>query len=293
MRVTAALPCYNGARYVGHAIESLLNQSHQADEIVVVDDGSTDGSAEIARRYPVELVQHGRNRGLAAARNTAIAAATGDILFFVDVDASADADCLKVLLGGYDDALVGGVGGRGIESNIHSLADRWRRIHATQGYGDAARYVAHLHGICMSFRLSALRQVGGFDAGFRTNGEDVEIGLRLNAAGFRLRYLPGARVYHRRSDDEANLRRTMAAWCVGAYRARRVNRRQPWRAFAGVLRRMAVDPLWDLLIERDPALARLSWLICWDKLRALRQAARENVRAAPPAAPAAASEHES
>jgi len=269
VKVTAAIPCYNGARYVGHAIESLLNQSRPADEILVIDDGSTDGGADIIRRYPVKLVQHVRNEGLAAARNTAIAAATGDILAFVDVDAFADVDCLKVLLGGYDDARVGGVGGRGIESNIHSLADRWRQLHASQGYGDTPKYVEHLHGICMSFRLSALHQVGGFNAGFRTNGEDVEIGLRLNAAGYRLRYLPGAKVYHQRSDDESSLRRAMAAWCVGAYRARCVNHRQPWRAFAGTLRRMVVDPASDLLIERDLALARLSWRICWDKLRAM------------------------
>lgn len=275
MRVTAAIPCYNGGDYVGRTIESLLTQSRPADQILVIDDGSTDGSAEIVHRYPVRLVQHEQNKGLSAARNTAIAAATGDILAFIDVDALADPDWLKVLLGGYDDSRVGGVGGQGIESNIHSLADRWRKVHASQGHGDAPRDVEFLYGLCMSFRLSALREVGGFNAAFRTNGEDIDVGLRLGAAGFRLRYLPGAKVYHQRTDDELSLTRTMEAWCVAAYHAKCVNQHQPWRVFAGTLRRIVVDPCSDLLFERDPVLARLSWRIGWAKLRALWRAAGE------------------
>jgi GT2 family glycosyltransferase len=269
MNVTVAIPCYDGARFLAHAVEALLAQSRPAGEIIVVDDGSSDGSASVAARYPVRLLRHGGNRGLAAARNTALAAAGGDVLVFVDVDAYAGADCLEVLLGGYDDGRAAGVGGQGIEVNVRTPADRWRRAHATQGYGDRPRWVAHLHGICMSYRVEALRGVGGFDPAFCTNGEDVEIGLRLNAAGHRLRYLPGARVYHQRGDDEESLRRTMVAWCLGAYRARRANRCRPWRSFAGTLRRMAMDPLHDLLIERDVSLARLSRRICRAKLEAL------------------------
>ena len=275
MRVSVAIPCYNGATYLAQTIESLLVQSYPADEILVIDDGSTDGSAEIIRRYPVRLVQHEQNKGLAAARNTAIATTTGDVLAFIDVDAFADPDWLKVLLGGYDDPQVGGVGGQGVESNIRSLADRWRQVHANQSYGNVPKDVEYLYGLCMSFRLSALRGVGGFNVAFRTNGEDVDIGLRLNARGFRLRYLPDAKVYHQRTDDELSLRHTMEAWCVAAYHAKYVNRHHPWRVFAGTLRRIVADPLSDLLIERDPALARLSWRIGWAKLRALWRAAGE------------------
>jgi glycosyltransferase involved in cell wall biosynthesis len=276
VKITVAVPCYNGAAYVGRTIESLLNQSRSADEILVVDDGSTDESAEIARRYPVKLVQHEHNAGLSAARNTAIAAATGEILAFIDVDAFADRDWLKVLLSGYNnDVQVGGVGGQGVEVNVHSLADRWRRAHASQGHGDRPKDVEFLFGLCMSFRLDALREVGGFNEAFRTNGEDVEIGIRLNAAGYRLRYLPGAKVYHQRTDDESSLERTMMAWCTAAYQAKCVNHHQPWRVFAGTLRRIVVDPLSDLVVRRDPAMARLSWQIGWKKLYALWRTIRE------------------
>jgi O-antigen biosynthesis protein len=274
MKVTVAIPCYNGARYVGHTIESLLAQSYSADEIVVIDDGSTDESAEIILCYPVRLVQHKQNKGLAEARNTAIAAATGDILAFIDVDAFADPEWLEILLSGYVDARVGGVGGQGIESNIYSRADRWRRAHASQSHGDQHKDVEFLYGLCMSFRLEALRQVGGFNPLFRTNAEDMDIGLRLNAAGYRLRYLPEAKVYHQRTDDDVSLKHTIATWYTEAYRARYLNEAHPWRLFVGTMRRMIAEPLLDLFNEHDPGLARLSWRIGWIKLRALWQVAR-------------------
>ena len=273
--ITVAIPCYNGAAYVHYAIESLLAQTHPADEILVIDDGSTDESAAVVRRYPVRLVQHKQNKGLATARNTAIAQAQGDIVAFIDVDAFADRNCLEVLLNGYSAPQIGGVGGQGIEVNVRSLADRWRKAHASQSHGRAPKDVPFLYGLCMSFRRKALHQIGGFDVAFRTNGEDMDIGLRLNAAGFRLRYLPDAKVYHQRTDDLDSLQRTMEAWYSAAYRALCVNQSHPWRIFAGTVRRICTDPLHDLIAERDLELAHLSWRIGWIKLLALWRMARE------------------
>lgn len=275
MKVTAAIPCFNGASFLGGAIESLLAQTRPADEILVIDDGSTDGTPGVASSYPVALVQHRHNKGLAAARNTAISRAQGDIVAFLDVDAYAAPDWLRALLSGYEEQ-VGGVGGQGIEANILSLADRWRRAHASQTHGQQEKDVPYLPGLCMSFRRDAVERVGGFDLAFRTNGEDVDIGMRLTAAGYRLRYMPQARVYHQRTDDEASLKRTMAAWYSGAYRARKANHRHPWMLFAGTLRRLFTDPMADLTIHRDAGMARLSWSIGWAKLHALLQAARSS-----------------
>jgi GT2 family glycosyltransferase len=272
MKVTVAIPCYNGKAHVGRAIEAILDQSHPPDQILVIDDGSTDKSADIIRRYPVCLMRHDSNKGLATARNTAIAAASGDVLVFVDADAYAGSHLLESLLKGYGRPKVGGVGGQGIEASIHSIADRWRRAHASQSHGRRPKDVDFLYGLCMSFRLDALREVGGFDPAFRTNAEDMDIGLRLSASGYRLHYEPEARVYHQRSDDETSLKRTMAAWYAEAYRARRLNRAQPWRLFAGTLRRIVMDPLKDIFVVRDPALAPLSVSIGLVKMRALLRA---------------------
>jgi len=272
MRVTVAVPCYNGSRYIARTIESLLVQTRVADEIIVVDDGSVDDSAQIAQSYPVCLVQHAENRGLSAARNTAIVEASGEILAFLDVDAFADPDWLTALLSGYTDPHIAGVGGQGIETQIHSLADRWRQCHASQGHGKIAKDVDFLFGMSMSFRRSTLQTVGGFNTVFRTNAEDMDISFRLRAVGYRLFYQPAARVYHQRVDDEQSLKRTMAAWYRGAYYAKYINRQRPWTLFGGTLRRMFLDPLVDIVNKRDFMLAKLSWQIGWVKLAALIQA---------------------
>lgn len=274
MKVTVAIPCYNGSKYIGAVIESLLRQRHPANEVLVVDDGSTDESAKIIERYSVRLLQHDSNRGLASARNTAIGAATGDIIVFIDADAVADAGLLAVLLSGYSAPEIGGVGGQGIEVSIRSPADRWRRKHASQSHGEKPRDVEFLWGLCMSFRVDVLREIDGFDPTFRTNAEDMDVSLRLRKAGYRLRYLPDARVYHQRTDNEASLKRAMAAWYGAAYRARWVNNAQPWKLFAGTLRRLLTDPFTDLIVERDWEMARLSWQIGWVKLRAMWKVSR-------------------
>jgi GT2 family glycosyltransferase len=71
-KVSVYIPCYNVANYLAPVLEGALQQTLPPDEILVIDDGSKDQTCEIAARYPVTIVRHERNRGLAAARNTGI-----------------------------------------------------------------------------------------------------------------------------------------------------------------------------------------------------------------------------
>ena len=86
-RVSVMIGVYNGARYLGEAIESVLAQTHRDLELIVVDDGSDDGSGEIARGYEPRLRCVRQERGgMAAARNRAIQEATGSYFAFLDAD---------------------------------------------------------------------------------------------------------------------------------------------------------------------------------------------------------------
>ena len=84
-RISVIIPVFNGAAYVREAIESALAQTYQPFEVIVLDDGSTDGSAEIVRSLPVAYV-HQANAGLAAARNAAISHARGNYIALLDCD---------------------------------------------------------------------------------------------------------------------------------------------------------------------------------------------------------------
>ncbi len=82
---TVVMPCFNQAHYLATAIESVRGQSWPAVEAVVVDDGSTDDTADVARRMGATLVRQ-HNQGLASARNAGLAAARGDYIVFLDAD---------------------------------------------------------------------------------------------------------------------------------------------------------------------------------------------------------------
>jgi glycosyltransferase involved in cell wall biosynthesis len=102
--VSVLIPVYNGQAYLGEAIESVLAQSYRPIEIVVVDDGSDDASGEVARSYG-EAVRYDRQprRGNGAARNRAVALATGDLLTFLDADDRLLPGALERLAGRLED----------------------------------------------------------------------------------------------------------------------------------------------------------------------------------------------
>lgn len=103
IKITAVIPAYNAEKYIGRAIESILTQSLQVDEIIVVDDGSTDNTAEAVRSFgdKVKLIQQA-NAGECAARNSGIQAATSPWIAFLDADdewlpdkIALQAECLR------------------------------------------------------------------------------------------------------------------------------------------------------------------------------------------------------
>jgi glycosyltransferase involved in cell wall biosynthesis len=83
--VSIIIPCYNYARYLGEAIESALSQTYSPVEIIVVDDGSTDETQEVAARYPVQLVVQ-QNQGLSASTNNGVSASHGEFVMRLDAD---------------------------------------------------------------------------------------------------------------------------------------------------------------------------------------------------------------
>ncbi|MEP7065319.1 MAG: glycosyltransferase [Gemmatimonadota bacterium] len=85
-RISVVIPCYNSARFLAEALRSVREQARPVDEVIVVDDASTDGSAELARDAGVTCISLDRNGGPGAARNTGIAQTTGDLVAFLDAD---------------------------------------------------------------------------------------------------------------------------------------------------------------------------------------------------------------
>jgi glycosyltransferase involved in cell wall biosynthesis len=212
--ITAYIPAYNVARCLPRAIESLLAQTLSPAEILVIDDGSKDQSANIAQRYPqVTLVRHERNRGLAAARNTAFRAARGEFVASLDADCVAEPTWLENLAPHLKDAEIAGAGGSLRESVQTSIADRWRRAHLPQEWGATLlRNPKFLFGCNNIFKRSAVLDAGGYDETMRSNGEDCELSRQLYAKNWGLIYDPAARATHLRSDSVKSILDTYWRW---------------------------------------------------------------------------------
>ncbi len=97
--VTALIPCYNAAAYLPNAIASVRAQTRPVDEIIVIDDCSTDGSAELATSLGVRVVSTDRNSGPSRSRNLGIEAARGDIVAFLDADDWWEPDHIEIVVG--------------------------------------------------------------------------------------------------------------------------------------------------------------------------------------------------
>jgi glycosyltransferase involved in cell wall biosynthesis len=185
--VTAFMPVYNAEKFLVPALESLLEQDYEPVEIVVCDDGSTDGTPEILRAYPSIKTIRQPNRGPAAARNAAVAASSGEFLAAFDGDDLWPPNRLTLqatFLGEHPD--VGCVLGR----------QEWMNPPPWLGrdpvYGD-------LDGIPIlsaMFRRGAFEAVGGFDESFR-HSEDMDLLVRMREQGIRIEVLPEIVLYRR------------------------------------------------------------------------------------------------
>ena len=193
---------YNGERSLRDCCEGLRQLDYPHFEIIIVDDGSTDSTAAIAAEYGFRLIRT-ENRGLSHARNTGLAAATGEIVAYTDADARPDPHWLTYLAETFRRSSHAGVGGW----NIAPSGDGWvaacvanapgRPIHVLLSDHEAE----HIPGVCMAFRRDALERIGGFDPQFRAAGDDVDICWRLQEEGMTLGFAHGAFVWHHHRDS--------------------------------------------------------------------------------------------
>jgi prepilin-type N-terminal cleavage/methylation domain-containing protein/prepilin-type processing-associated H-X9-DG protein len=198
-KVSVVVCTYNGGATLQQCIQSLLRLDYPAYEVIVVDDGSTDNTAEILGQFPGIRVIRQANRGLSAARNAGLFAATASIVAYTDSDCFADADWLTMLvhqLGETDAAAVGG-------PNL-TPDDGWLSSCVAASPGQPTHVLEndqvaeHIPGCNMAFRREALLAVNGFDVQYQRAGDDVDICWRLQQAGYWITFAPGAFVWHHR-----------------------------------------------------------------------------------------------
>jgi GT2 family glycosyltransferase len=196
---SVVLCSFNGERTIADCLDGLARLDYPDYEVIVVDDGSTDRTAEIAAGYDVRLIRT-TNQGLSAARNVGLRNARGDVVAYIDDDARPDRDWLRHLSWALLTSSHAGVGGPNIAprddgyvADLVALAPGGP-IHVLRSDDEAE----HIPGCNFAFRAESLRRVGGFDETYRVAGDDVDLCWRLQQHGMTLGFSPGAVVWHRR-----------------------------------------------------------------------------------------------
>ena len=201
MQMISVIICvYNGADRVGVAVESLRQLNYPSYEVIVVDDGSTDGTREVLAGFPFIRVIDGPHAGLSAARNAGAAAAVGEILSYTDDDCAVDQDYLFWLAKAYAENGWDACGGPNIpptpegEDEAVVASALGAPSHVMLGDSEAE----HIPGCHLSVRKQAFESIGGFREQYRTAGDDVDFCWRLSSAGFKIGFHGASFVWHRR-----------------------------------------------------------------------------------------------
>lgn len=213
--LSAYVPCYNNAATVGLALASLQAQWAPAEELVLIDDGSTDGSCAVAERLGVPVVTMGRNAGRGAVRARAMALARHELVLFCDATNQLPVPFAAQAVPWFANPMVAAVFGPIGQRDAHSLADRWRARHLFR----FAEPLAVRHGAPLSswgcvLRRSAVLAVGNFDPSLR-HSEDADLGRRLLAAGFDVVFDPALKVISMISNTPLSVLERYWRWHAG------------------------------------------------------------------------------
>lgn len=209
---------WNGREYLGECLQSLAHQSFVDFEVILVDNGSTDGSVEhVQSRFPgfARILQNPKNLGFSGGNNRGIKEARGKYIALLNNDAKADPHWLMELVRTAEADHQAGM----LASKIY-LQDGWKiidnvghliyrdglnrgrgRLEEDHGQFDKMEEVLFPSGCAALYRREMLEEIGLFDEDFFAYGDDTDIGLKGRLAGWKCFYIPQAIVYHRYSQS--------------------------------------------------------------------------------------------
>jgi cellulose synthase/poly-beta-1,6-N-acetylglucosamine synthase-like glycosyltransferase len=250
-RLTALVPAYNEADTVAETVRSLLGQTRPPDEIVVIDDCSTDETAAVARAAGATVLRPAQNTGSkAGAQTLALEAVRTELVMAVDADTTLAPDAVEKLLVALDDERVAAACGFVLPRHVRTMWERGRYVEYLLAFSFFKR-IQDTYGKplissgCFSvYRTAELREAGGWST--RTMAEDMDLTWTLYQADHRVRFVPEAVSYPIEPHNFEFMGKQLRRWSHGFVQ----NVRLHWRSLLelGYLRSTVAVGFWDAVM---------------------------------------------
>jgi glycosyltransferase involved in cell wall biosynthesis len=212
LRISVIVPVHNGGDEFRRCLEALAGSVRPPDELIIVDDGSSDDPSELARPYGAQVISLPDGpHGPARARNQGAAAARGEVLVFIDADVAVRPDTLGLIEGHLADhpQVAALFGSYDAEPPAPGLVTRYKNLLHHHVHQQGKREASTFWAGCGAIRHDVFDALGGFDESYdRPSIEDIELGYRLRRAGHRVWLFPDLQVTHLKRWSLAGLLRS-------------------------------------------------------------------------------------
>ena len=207
-KVSIYIPAYNAEKTIKYCIESVVNQSKKFDEIIVIDDKSTDNTLKILEEFSnINIIKNNTNMGLGYNRNLGMKISSNSIVASIDADVVLNTRWLEIMINNISKNHNTMFGGKMTEKLIENKFNAWRAKYYSQNWGKKFIFnPPFLYGCNTLLKKSAWKNVNGYDENLKTNGEDVDFINRIKShQNYQTIYQPDAKCYHLQDDDIESL----------------------------------------------------------------------------------------
>ena len=203
MKASVIIPAYNAENTIGECLKALEKQSFKDFEVIVVDDGSKDRTANVVKSFKGVKVFSQKNAGPAKARNLGAKNAKGEIIIFTDSDCVPEKKWLEETLKPMKDPKIAGVQGT-YKTSQKEIVARLIQLEIEQRHEKMAKkkYIDFMGTYSAGYRRKIFLELGGFDESYPiASGEDAEFSFRVNEAGYKMIFNIAAVVWHKHPDN--------------------------------------------------------------------------------------------
>jgi cellulose synthase/poly-beta-1,6-N-acetylglucosamine synthase-like glycosyltransferase/peptidoglycan/xylan/chitin deacetylase (PgdA/CDA1 family) len=284
--VTVLIPCFNEEKVIAASVRRILASDWPNLEVIVLDDGSKDGTAEVVRSdfagEPRVRLMSFENGGKARALNRGLAEARGEIVVALDADTLFPPETIARLARWFVDPRVGAVAGNALVGNRRNLITRWQALEYVTAQNLERRALAALGAVTVvpgavgAWRRAALEALGGYPAD--TLAEDQDLTLGAQRAGWKIAFDPDARAFTEAPETVSGLLKQRFRWsfgtlqCIWKHRAALFDFRHPVLGFVALpqiwifqIGLTAIAPLVDLAIVWSLVTSLYSWAFHWQE----------------------------